>query len=202
MLAVGNRAWQAGDQQQARRAFQSAYGLSRNDAAFNEDARVQLNNLKIEQALVGLNVRQVTANVNNSSGQNFNLAQGQVGQVLDLKNNPEANYTKQVAQQIIDNNSADEKTAFTRLAERLIQQQDAAVASPAVIRANIPQQGRQLTFTRAVVVDPWANLDINLKARAISDSATLARLGLLGLTALVLGGLWLFVRWLMKPQTA
>src|SRR6185369_156826 len=58
MLAFGNSALQNGDPQQARRAFQSAYGLSRNDAAFNEDARVQLNNLKVQQALVGLNARQ------------------------------------------------------------------------------------------------------------------------------------------------
>ncbi len=198
MLAVGNKAWQEGDQQQARRAFQSAYGLSRNDAAFNEDARVQLNNLKIEQALVGLNVRQNTVANGGQGGQIFNA--GQNNRVLDLKNNPEANYTKQDARQIIDNNSADEKTAFTRLAERLIQQQDAALANPAVIRANIPQQGRQLTFTRAVVVDPWANLDINLKARAISDHAWLLRLQLLGLTALLLGGLGWFARWLNKPQ--
>ena len=52
------RAWQQGDPQQARRAFQAAYGLSTHDAAFNEDARVQLHNLKLQQALVGLNVRQ------------------------------------------------------------------------------------------------------------------------------------------------
>lgn len=36
-----------------------AYGMSQHDQAFNEDARVQLNNLKVQQALVGLNVRQV-----------------------------------------------------------------------------------------------------------------------------------------------
>ena len=35
MLALGNSALENGDPQQARRAFQSAYGLSRNDAAFN-----------------------------------------------------------------------------------------------------------------------------------------------------------------------
>jgi hypothetical protein len=34
----------------------------RNDEAFNEDARVQLNNLKLQQALVGLNVRQAAVN--------------------------------------------------------------------------------------------------------------------------------------------
>ncbi len=45
----------------ARRAFQAAYGLSTHDAAFNEDARVQLHNIKLQQALVGLNVRQAAA---------------------------------------------------------------------------------------------------------------------------------------------
>ena len=61
MLALGNSALQNGDPQQARRAFESAYGLSSHDEAFNEDARVQLNNLKLQQALVGLNVRQKAA---------------------------------------------------------------------------------------------------------------------------------------------
>ena len=60
MLALGNSALQNGDPQQARRAFESAYGLSTHDEAFNEDARVQLNNLKLQQALIGLNVRQAT----------------------------------------------------------------------------------------------------------------------------------------------
>jgi hypothetical protein len=58
MLALGNTELERGDLQQARRAFQSAFGLSTHDDAFNEDARVQLHNLKLQQALVGLNVRQ------------------------------------------------------------------------------------------------------------------------------------------------
>ena len=57
MLAFGNTALAKGNTKQARRAFQSAYGLSTHDNAFNEDARVQLHNLKLQQAIVGLNVR-------------------------------------------------------------------------------------------------------------------------------------------------
>jgi len=52
MLALGNSALQAGNPNQARQAFESAAGLSQSDEAFNEDARVQLNNLKLQQALV------------------------------------------------------------------------------------------------------------------------------------------------------
>jgi hypothetical protein len=62
--------------------------------------------------------------------------------------------------------SADDNAAYMRLAERIIQQQDAAVSSPAAIRASIPEQGRVLTFKRAVVVDTWADLRIRLEATA------------------------------------
>ncbi|HEV2692555.1 MAG TPA: hypothetical protein VG347_06625, partial [Verrucomicrobiae bacterium] len=186
MLAFGNTALQNGDPQQARRAFESAYGLSRNDAAFNEDARVQLNNLKLQQALVGLNVRQ--ASVSGTAG-------GANGKLLELRNNSDANYTQQDAKQIIDNNSADENAALMKLAGRLIQQQDAAVANPAVIRANIPEQGRLLTFKRAVVVDERADLGINLQTRTVSAVSWSLRLEVMVVTALGLAGLgWLLRR--------
>jgi hypothetical protein len=191
MLAFGNTALQNGDPQQARRAFQSAYGLSTHDEAFNEDARVQLNNLKLQQALVGLNVRQAgVGGANNAAN----------GKLMDLRNKGEANYTQQDAKQIIDNNSADENAALMKLATRLIQQQDAAVANPAVIRANIPEQGRLLTFKRAVVVDTWADLVIGLKARTTNVVSWSARLLLLAVTALVLAGLGLLVRGLVRSR--
>src|SRR3989442_6313443 len=81
MLATGNTALEQGDPQQARRAFQAAYGLSQGDDAFNEDARVQLNNLKLQQALVGLNVRQaaVAGDSDALAGQLGHLAGGKDG---------------------------------------------------------------------------------------------------------------------------
>jgi hypothetical protein len=98
----------------------------------------------------------------------------------------DANYTQQDAKEIIDRNTADENAAFTRLAERLIQQQDAAVNSPAVIQASIPEQGRLLVFSRAVAVDTWADLQIGLKAKAVRSAGWLVRLTILGGTALML----------------
>ena len=67
-LAFGNNALQQGDQREARRAFQNALGLSTHDAAFNEDARVQLHNVKIQQAIVGLNLRQAAVAVEALNG--------------------------------------------------------------------------------------------------------------------------------------
>jgi hypothetical protein len=157
MLSLGNTLLERGNPQQARQAFQSAYGLSTHDQAFNEDARVQLHNLKLQQALVGLNVRQSAV-----AGE---AAPAQDG-LKQLRARKDLAYTQQEAKQIIDANTADDNAALMRLAERLIQQQDAAVTAPAAIRAAIPQQGRLLSFRRTVQVDTFADLNISLHATA------------------------------------
>jgi hypothetical protein len=89
-----------------------------------------------------------------------------------------------------------------KLAGRLIQQQDAAVANPAVIRANIPEQGRLLTFKRAVVVDTWADLGIAVHAHTVRTASWGARLAVLAIVALVLAGFTLVARRPQKPETA
>jgi hypothetical protein len=178
MLAMGNALLERGDPQQARRAFQSAYGLSQGDDAFNEDARVQLNNLKLQQALVGLNVRQAAVTGDDAAP---------AGKLRDLRGRKEVNYSQQDAKAIIDRNSAEENAVFMRLAQRLIQQQDAAVSSAAAIRAAIPEQGRMLTFKRAVMVDYPADLRIGLEAKAAKAAAWSVRILILTVTVVVLG---------------
>lgn len=183
MLAMGNALLEKGDPQQARRAFQAAYGLSQGDDAFNEDARVQLNNLKLQQALVGLNVRQAAA-----TGE----AATPAAKLRDTRGRKDVGYTQQDAKAIIDRNSAEENAAFMRLAQRLVQQQDAAVSSPAALRAAIPEHGRLLTFKRAVVVDKEADLHIGLQASAVRPVSLSARMLILAGTLLVLLGFgWL-----------
>ncbi len=173
MLSAGNTALERGDPGQARRAFQAAYGLSAHDDAFNEDARVQLHNLKLQQALVGLNVRQA-----GGAGESVTAVK-----LRELASRKGLNYTQQEAKQILDASSAEENTVLMRLAERLIQQQDAAVSSPSAIRANVPQQGRLITFSRAVLVDTWADLKLRIQATAARPAST-------GLRFLVLAGLF------------
>jgi hypothetical protein len=175
-FALGNSSLQQGNPQQARRAFEAAYGLSTHDAAFNEDARVQLHNIKLQQALIGLNARQ--SSLAGDAG-----AIG--GKLRDLRNRPELNYTQQDAKDILDNNNADDNTAFVHLAEKLIQQQDAAVNHPAGIRASIPDQGHVLTFQRAVAVDPWTDLHIGLNASIAATAPTNARIFILAGTLLI-----------------
>jgi hypothetical protein len=185
MLAMGNSLLQNGDPQQARRAFQSAYGLSQGDEAFNEDSRVQLNNLKLQQALIGLNLRQANANGDAAALGN---------KWRDLRDRKNIAYTQQDAKDIMERNSADENAAYMRLAERLIQQQDAAVSSPAAIRANVPEQGRLLTFKRAVSVDKMADLRINLQTVANQAAGWSVRFFALAGTMILFVGLGLAAR--------
>ena len=77
---------------------------------------------------------------------------------------------------------------------RLIQQQDAAVANPAVIRANVPEQGRLLTFKRAVVVDTMADLGITIQTRIVDGASGGWRLAVLVFTAIGLAVLGLLAR--------
>ena len=185
-LSLGNSLLERGDPQQARQAFQSAFGLSTHDQAFNEDARVQLHNLKLQQALVGLNVLNPTAPA--TGGQPAPAADN----LKQLRNRKDVAYTQQEAKQIIDANNAADNDAYMRVAERLIQQQDAAVTAPTAIRAAIPQQGRLLTFRRAVQIDTTADLKISIEATARRAAPWGIRLGTLGA---VFAGLGLLV-WL------
>ncbi|MEO8353846.1 MAG: hypothetical protein ABI680_19135, partial [Chthoniobacteraceae bacterium] len=89
-----------------------------------------------------------------------------------------------------------------KLAERLIQQQDAALANPATIQASIPEQGRLLTFSRSVAVDHWADLRIGLEAKAVPIAAWWKRLLILAGTALALALLAISARGLSRRQAA
>jgi len=175
-LQLGNDLLARGAQQQARQAFQNAFGLSQHDMAFNEDARVQLHNVKMQQALVGLSVRQSAI-----AGQAGALA----AKLRELRSRSDAAYTQDEAKQLLEKNPAEENAALTRLAERMIQQQDAAVAAPAAIRAAIPEQGRVLTFKRAVQVDTWADLRVELEAKVTRTASVGMRFLLL--VALAIG---------------
>jgi hypothetical protein len=161
LLLMGNDFLQKGVPQQARRAYKSAWKLSSQDAAFNEDARVQLHNLKMQQALLGLNQRRQAAfdylEKRDGKSQRPTFGRWTPGQVPD--------YTQQQAQQVFEKNPADENAALMRLAERLIRQQDASVSKPEAIRAALPTQGKQLVFTGSLQVQSWADMAIKLDVR-------------------------------------
>jgi hypothetical protein len=162
-LQLANSLVREGAQQQARQAFKSAWGLSQHDEAFNEDARVQLENLRLQQALVGLNYWR-----NNSMVSSAEESAPQANQPR-LKAGRDVQYTQQEARQILESGSQDENAILSRLAERLIRQQEGARVRAPAIRASLPEQGRLFTFTRSIQVDTWAGLNLDLKTRRVSS---------------------------------
>lgn len=87
------------------------------------------------------------------------LGVGQGGELgaapRNLRDGQNTAYTQQEGKQLMDRNSAEENALQMRLVERLIQQQEA-------IRASIPEQGKRLTFKRALQLETNTDLQINL----------------------------------------
>ncbi len=172
MLAVGNKSLQEGNQRNALQSFKSAMNLSRHDDAFNEDARVQLHNLKLQQALVGLNNRANTA---------FAEQPGQAKNTVAIQaEGQELRYTNQQAEEALNRNPAEAYAALMKLAEQLVKQQEAAHANPDAIQAALPEYGQRLTFTQSMIVNEGeSELQLNLEVSEESGSTNGKRFGLL-----------------------
>ena len=197
LLQKGNEFLQQGDQQMARKSYRAALELSSHDAALNEDARVQLQNLKQQQALVGLNL-----------GNRFNFEQqradpNQAVNAAPFQLGEKANYTQGQAKELIERTSGEDNAALMRLADRLVKQQDAAVNRAEAIRATLPVQGRSVTFTRALQVEsgPGSGLELGLD---LDRSATgqAPRFWPLVLVAIGVGLLWLLGGKLVRREAS
>jgi hypothetical protein len=184
MLEIGNQKIAEGDQREARRALESAYRLSQNDAAFNEDARVQLQKLKTQQAMMGINIRR----------NNFLVSNGVVSQqieqqqaVIPLQQGKGVKYTQAQVKQVMDLNTIEDKTAFRQLAERIVRQQEAIEAETGAIQATLPNVGQVLNFSQSVQGKGSRELRVVLSAKAGGEGFPTEKLGLLLALFSVLG---------------
>ena len=133
--------------------------------------------LLTQQALVGLNVRQAKV-----AGESSGLAVTP----RNLREGLNTSYTQAEAKKLMERNSIEENAVQMRLVERLIQQQEAVVSTPAAIRATLPEQGRLLTFTRSLQTDPKSELKIGITAREYRTIAPWAKVAVLLMTLVVL----------------
>ncbi len=182
-LRDANELLSQGRQQEARQAFNSAYNLSQFDAGLNEDARVQLKNVREDQALVAL------ANRRNSFLNDNSLnTQVEVPQATVIDQGRLLNYTDQAKKEVLRGNSAEENETLRLLAARLIDQQQAVPGNPQAIQTLIPQQGQMVTFTRSLQINDQADLSIELKGKRRGGNAGFGLGLILFLIALAAGG--------------
>ncbi len=190
LLKKGNEFLQKGDQQMARNAYRAALELSQHDAALNEDARVQLQTLRQQQALVGLNfLNRYGIEQRNQMPSAPNAPAFQLGK--------QPTYTQQQAKDFIEQTGSEDNAALMRLADRLVKQQQAAVRKVEAIHATLPQQGRKVVFTRSLQVDSLSPLEIGLDIDRSAEKRP-ARFWLLVVVALALGALMAVRDWSVK----
>lgn len=154
----------AGEQTQARAALNRAAKTAGLDEAANEDARVQLQNLASQQAVLGLNTRRQKLYLDNALPDEA-LADAPLARAA--RSNPllqgQADIAPAQMEQILQGNSLEEAGALRRLAERIVSQQLAAEPAPRAVTPTLPQPGSAVVFARGLQVDGARPLQLGIE---------------------------------------
>ena len=171
LLDQANSWLAAGDQEKASLAFSNAARSNQLDAASGEDARVQLRQLKTQQAVLGLNTRRQKLVLDN----NLSTPQADNSQIQRAADaNPVLrggyNYDPKQFDRFLEGNTADENAALKEIANRIVTQQLAAEPAPVALDVTLPERGTVLTFGRSVQVDGQRPMSIDLKLKRTGSS--------------------------------
>ena len=164
-LQQANQFIQQGEQTKANWALNSVanqYGL---DAASNEDARIQLENLQTQQAIVGLNTRRQRLFLDNDRedmalGDNQQMRQAAADNPILQQD--QLNFQPQELSQLLRGNSSEDNATLQRIAGRLVQHQRTTEPAPQAIVISLPEEGQVYTFSRSVQVAENAPLELEL----------------------------------------
>lgn len=190
LLDQANALIQDGDNSRAGRALSSVANGFSIDAASNEDARVQLENLRTQQAIVGLNTRRqrLVLDFESAGGQsvvNEQLKQGiYENRVL---NEGDVNYRPEELPQLLQGNSSDDNASLQRIAGKIVSQQQGTESVARPMGLVLPSEGTVYRFERPLQVAKDEPLKLQL---AFAPQARLAwwrvlvGTGLLGACAL------------------
>jgi len=166
LLDQANAWLAAGDQEKAGIALGNAVNNDKLDAASGEDARVQLRQLRNQQALLGLNTRRQKLVLDNRSAapqaDNSQLERAaEANPLLQGK----YNYDPNQFDRFLEGNTADENAALKEIAARIVSQQLAAEPAPAALDITLPERGTVLEFARSMQVDGDRPMTIELKLK-------------------------------------
>jgi len=188
LLQEANGYLMDGDNAKASWALNNVMNRVALDDASNEDARVQLENLQTQQAVVGLNTRRQRLYIGNGGEVDFgNEAQIEAG----IAENPilqkgETNFRPEQLSQLLQGNTSEDNAALQRIATRLVRHQRATVAAPRAIAVTLPEEGTAYTFHRTVQVNE--NIPLALELGFAKDmQLSIGRMLLLFLLVALLG---------------
>jgi hypothetical protein len=167
LLDQANAWLEAGDQEKAGLALGNAVNNGQLDAASGEDARVQLRQLKTQQAVLGLNTRRQKLVIDNRLSAPQQAQNPQLDRAAEV--NPVLrgayNYDPKQFDRFLEGNTADENAALKEIANRIVTQQLAAEPAPAALDVTLPERGTVLSFGRSVQVDGDRPMSIELKLK-------------------------------------
>ena len=165
LLDRASQLLQEGEQSKARRALNSVANRYALDAASNEDARVQLENLQTQQAIVGLNTRRQRLYLDNNAedaGMSDNQQLREAAAVNPILQKDAMNFRPQELSQLLRGNTQEDNAVLQKIAARLVQHQHTTDPAPQAIVISLPEEGPVYTFSRSVQVAENAPLELDL----------------------------------------
>lgn len=166
LLEQANELLQAGEQTKARWALNSVANQYALDAASNEDARVQLQNLQTQQAVVGLNTRRQRLYVDNSRDEAAQVDNQQLREAAadnPILQQDQLNFRPQELSQLLRGNTTEDNAVLQQIAARLVQHQRTTEPAPQAIIISLPEEGTVYTFSRSVQVAENEPLKLELE---------------------------------------
>ncbi|MCB1062088.1 MAG: hypothetical protein KDN20_04085 [Verrucomicrobiae bacterium] len=166
LLEQANQMLQDGDNTRAGWALNSVANQYALDAASNEDARVQLENLQTQQAIVGLNTRRQRllldhAVEDSDFAENDQVRQGAAANPVLQRG--AMNYRPEELVQLLQGNTNEDNLVLQQIAGRIVRQLRATEAAPQAMTITLPEEGIVYTFQRAVQVAENAPLSLALR---------------------------------------
>ncbi len=162
----GFAALQAGEQDKAAELLGKVARNGILDEASNEDARVQFRNLKMQQAMFGLNTRRQRVyldNRYNNEGASNDLLEQAAGENPILQG--EANWNPRDINRLMAGNTTEETSSLKDIAARIVTQQMEVASSPEALDVAILGQGKRLSFRRSLQVDGSQAMMLDLDLR-------------------------------------
>jgi hypothetical protein len=166
LLQQANQLLQTGEQSKAQWAFNNVANRYALDAASNEDARVQLENLQTQQAIVGLNTRRQRLFLDNNRGGAALADNEQLRQAAatnPILQQEQLNYRPQELSQLLAGNTKEDNATLQKIAGRLVQHQRTTEPAPQAIIISLPEEGTIYSFRRSVQVAENAPLELQLQ---------------------------------------
>lgn len=186
VLEQGAELWRRGQTVGARQAFEAAVAYSQGKQDLNEDARIQYRNLAKQQAVVVLANRRSALKAANNVADESGREQ--------MRGFNDGNWSSDYARKIEASLGAKESESLGLVAEKLLDQQQAAGAEIRPIRITVPVQGRRLVFRRDLQIKPGAEMIVTFRAAGGPWSGAVAGAALFTVLAAVLAlaaRLWL-----------